>query len=114
MHLTTPDWLILASFLTFSLWIGVRVSRRASSDFTAFFLAGRSQPWWLLGVSMVATTFSTDTPNLVTDIVRRNGVLGNWTWWSLLLSGMLTVFLYASLWRRSGALTDVEFYELRY
>ncbi len=114
MHLTTPDWLILASFLTFSLWIGLRVSRRASSDFAAFFLAGRSQPWWLLGVSMVATTFSTDTPNLVTDIVRRNGVLGNWTWWSLLLSGMLTVFLYASLWRRSGALTDVEFYELRY
>ncbi len=114
MHLTTPDWMILASFLAFSLWIGLRVSRVAGSDFSAFFLAGRSQPWWLLGVSMVATTFSTDTPNLVTDIVRRDGVVGNWTWWSMLLSGMLTVFLYAKLWRRSGTLTDVEFYELRY
>ena len=114
MHLTPPDWLILISFLAFSLWIGLRVSRVAGSDFASFFLAGRSQPWWLLGVSMVATTFSTDTPNLVTDIVRRDGVLGNWAWWALLLSGMLTVFLYAKLWRRSGAQTDVEFYELRY
>jgi Na+/proline symporter len=114
MQMTTSDWLILAGFLTLSLWIGLRVSRAAGSDFSSFFLAGRSQPWWLLGVSMVATTFSTDTPNLVADIVRRNGVLGNWTWWAFLLSGMLTVFLYAKLWRRSGVSTDVEFYEIRY
>ena len=114
MQMTTSDWLILAGFLTLSLWIGLRVSRAAGSDFSSFFLAGRNQPWWLLGVSMVATTFSTDTPNLVADIVRRNGVLGNWTWWAFLLSGMLTVFLYAKLWRRSGVSTDVEFYEIRY
>ena len=114
MQLTGLDWLILGAFLAVSLGIGLRVSRRASSDFSSFFLAGRRQPWWLLGISMVATTFSTDTPNLVADIVRRDGVLGNWTWWAFLLSGMLTVFLYAKLWRRSGVSTDVEFYELRY
>ena len=114
LQMTTPDWLILAGFLALSLGIGLRVSRRAGSDFSSFFLAGRSQPWWLLGVSMVATTFSTDTPNLVSDIVRRDGVLGNWTWWAFLLSGTLTVFLYARLWRRSGVSTDVEFYEIRY
>ena len=112
--MTTLDWLILASFLAFSLFVGLRMSRTAGSDFKSFFLAGRKQPWWLLGVSMVATTFSTDTPNLVADIVRRDGVLGNWTWWAFLLSGMLTVFLYAKLWRRSGVSTDVEFYEIRY
>ena len=114
MQLTTLDWLILAVFLAFSLAVGLRVAKSAASDFSSFFLAGRRQPWWLLGVSMVATTFSTDTPNLVSDIVRRDGVLGNWTWWAFLLSGMLTVFLYAKLWRRSGVATDVEFYELRY
>lgn len=114
MHLSTPDWAILAAFLAFSLWIGLRVARAAGSNFSAFFLAGRRQPWWLLGVSMVATTFSTDTPNLVADIVRRDGVLGNWTWWAFLLSGTTTVFLYARLWRRSGVSTDVEFYEIRY
>src|SRR5690606_32191246 len=79
-----------------------------------YFLSGRNMPWWLLGTSMVATTFSTDTPNLVTNIVRQNGVAGNWEWWALLLSGMLTVFVYAKLWRRSGLLTDISFYELRY
>ena len=104
----------MGGFLALSLTIGLRVSRLAGSDFASFFLAGRRQPWWLLGVSMVATTFSTDTPNLVADIVRGNGVLGNWTWWAFLLSGMLTVFLYAKLWRRSGVSTDVEFYEIRY
>ena len=112
--MTVLDWLILATFLAFSLFVGLRVSRTAGSDFQSFFLAGRRQPWWLLGISMVATTFSTDTPNLVADIVRRDGVLGNWTWWAFLLSGMLTVFLYAKLWRRSGVSTDVEFYEIRY
>ncbi len=114
MQLVLADWFILGGFLALSLSIGIHVSRSAGSDFSSFFLAGRQQPWWLLGVSMVATTFSTDTPNLVTDIVRGTGVLGNWTWWAFLLSGMLTVFLYAKLWRRSGVSTDVEFYEIRY
>ncbi len=114
MQLTLADWFILGGFLALSLSIGLRESRSAGSGFSSFFLAGRRQPWWLLGISMVATTFSTDTPNLVADIVRGNGVLGNWTWWAFLLSGMLTVFLYAKLWRRSGVSTDVEFYEIRY
>jgi len=90
------------------------MTRRAGKNTTEFFAAGRKMPWWILGVSMVATTFSTDTPNLVTDIVRRHGVAGNWLWWAFLLTGMLTVFIYAKLWKRSGVLTDIEFYELRY
>ncbi len=88
--------------------------RRAGSSAAEFFLSGRNMPWWLLGVSMVATTFSADTPNLVADLVRQNGVSGNWAWWAFLLTGMLTVFVYARLWRRSGVMTDIEFYELRY
>lgn len=114
MLLTTVDWVIVALYMIFSLIIGVWVMKRAGKDSTEFFAAGKNMPWWLLGISMVATTFSTDTPNLVTDIVRQNGVAGNWTWWAFLLTGMLTVFIYANLWRRSGILTDVEFYELRY
>jgi Na+/proline symporter len=114
MQLAPIDWIIMAVFFAVSLGIGIVVSRRSGTDFSAFFLGGQTMPWWLLGVSMVATTFSTDTPNLVTDIVRSNGTVGNWTWWAFLLTGMLTVFLYAKLWRRSGALTDVEFYEIRY
>jgi len=114
MQLSTFDWAIMAAFFLFSLTVGIVVSRSAGKSFKSFFLSGRSMPWWMLGISMVATTFSTDTPNLVTDIVRNNGVSGNWIWWSFLLTGMLTVFLYARLWRRSGVLTDVEFYELRY
>ncbi len=104
----------MAVFFLVSLGIGLAVSGRAGRNFDSFFLGDRSMPWWLLGISMVATTFSTDTPNLVTDIVRSNGTFGNWTWWAFLLTGMLTVFLYAKLWRRSGVLTDVEFYEIRY
>jgi len=114
MLLQPVDWLIILVFFVVSLVIGVAVSRRAGSNAAEFFAAGRSMPWWLLGISMVATTFSTDTPNLVTDIVRRDGVAGNWAWWAFLLTGMLTVFVYARLWRRSGVLTDIEFYELRY
>lgn len=114
MQLSTLDWLIMGGFFAVSLIIGLSVSRRSGTSFRSFFLAGQSMPWWFLGISMVATTFSTDTPNLVTDIVRGNGVDGNWTWWAFLLTGMLTVFLYARLWRRSGVLTDVEFYEIRY
>lgn len=114
MQLATLDWAIIAVFFAVSLAVGLWVSRKAGSTATEFFLSGRNMPWWLLGVSMVATTFSADTPNLVTDIVRKNGVSGNWVWWAFLLTGMLTVFVYARLWRRSGVLTDLEFYELRY
>ncbi len=114
MQLSTLDWTIMGAFFLASMGIGLAVSRRSGKNFRSFFLAGQSMPWWLLGISMVATTFSTDTPNLVTDIVRGSGTDGNWTWWAFLLTGMLTVFLYARLWRRSGVLTDVEFYEIRY
>lgn len=114
MLLQPLDWAIVAVYFLISLVIGVAVTKRAGSSATEYFAAGRSMPWWLLGVSMVATTFSTDTPNLVTNLVRQNGVSGNWTWWAFLFTGMLTVFLYARLWKRSGVLTDIEFYELRY
>jgi len=114
MQLATLDWVIMAAFFVVSLIIGLSVSKKSGTSFKSFFLAEQNMPWWFLGISMVATTFSTDTPNLVTDIVRGNGVAGNWTWWAFLLTGMLTVFLYARLWRRSGVLTDVEFYEIRY
>ena len=112
--LTTLDWGIIATFFLLSLGVGIWASKRAGQDKESFFLAGKDMPWWLLGVSMVATTFSTDTPNLVTDLVRQNGVSGNWGWWAFLLTGMLTVFIYAKLWHRSNVLTDIEFYELRY
>ena len=114
MTLSTLDWTIVGVYFTISLVVGIWASKQAGQDTKSFFLAGRNMPWWLLGVSMVATTFSTDTPNLVTDLVRRDGVAGNWVWWAFLLTGMLTVFVYAKLWRRSGVLTDIEFYELRY
>ena len=111
MTLSSLDWTIIGVYFALSLIVGLWVSRQAGKDTKSFFLAGRNMPWWLLGVSMVATTFSTDTPNLVTDLVRQNGVSGNWGWWAFLLTGMLTVFVYANLWRRSGVLTDIEFYE---
>ena len=114
MKLSILDWSIIGTYFLLSLAIGLWASRKAGKDTTTFFLAGRNMPWWLLGISMVATTFSTDTPNLVTDLVRQNGVSGNWGWWAFLITGMLTVFVYANLWRRSGVLTDIEFYELRY
>jgi len=114
MTLSTLDWSIILGFFMISLGIGVYVSRRAGQSTSEFFLSGKKMPWWLLGISMVATTFSTDTPNLVTDIVRQNGVAGNWVWWAFLLTGMLTVFVYARLWRKSGLTTDLAFYEMRY
>ena len=114
MILSALDWIIVSAYFAISLAVGIWASKQAGEDTKSFFLAGRNMPWWLLGVSMVATTFSTDTPNLVTDLVRQNGVSGNWAWWAFLLTGMLTVFVYANLWRRSGVLTDIEFYELRY
>ncbi len=112
--LSSLDWAIIIGFLLFSLGIGVYSSRTSGTSAKEFFLSGQNMPWWMLGISMVATTFSADTPNLVTDIVRQNGISGNWVWWAFLLTGMLTVFIYARLWRRSGVLTDLEFYELRY
>ena len=114
MQLSSLDWYILAGFFITLLLIGFWASKKAGKSVNEFFLSGRNMPWWLLGISMVATTFSADTPNLVTDIVRTNGVSGNWVWWAFLLTGMLTVFVYAKLWRRSEVLTDLEFYELRY
>ena len=114
MQLTTLDWIVIALYGLTALAIGLRFARRAGSGADEFFLSGRKLPWWLLGTSMVATTFSTDTPNLVADFVRTGGVAQNWSWWAFLITGMLTVFFYARLWRRSGALTDIEFYELRY
>ncbi len=114
MNLSSLDWTIIFSFFALTLIIGVITSKRSGSSASEYFLSGRNMPWWLLGISMVATTFSADTPNLVADIVRKNGVAGNWVWWAYLLTGMLTVFVYARLWRRSGVITDLEFYELRY
>ncbi len=108
------DYSIIAVFFAVVIGIGIVASRTAGKSSKEFFLGGRGMPWWLLGVSMVACTFSCDTPNLVTDIVRRQGVAGNWVWWAFLLTGMLTVFVYAKLWRRSEVVTDLEFYELRY
>lgn len=114
MQLSQTDWIIIALFFIITLIIGFSVAKKSGQSSDEFFLSGRKMPWWLLGISMVATTFSADTPNLVTDIVRVNGVAGNWAWWAFLLTGMLTVFVYARLWRRSAVTTDLEFYELRY
>lgn len=114
MNPTGLDWLIVLVSIGACFVPALLVARRAGKSTTEFFASGRAAPWWLIGISMVATTFSTDTPNLVTDLVRTGGVANNWQWWAFLLTGMLTVFFYARLWRRSGVLTDLEFYELRY
>ena len=114
MFLSLLDWSIIVGFLIFSLLIGIWASKNAGKSADEFFLSGRNMPWWLLGFSMVATTFSCDTPNLVTGLVRKDGVAGNWAWWVFLLTGMTTVFIYSKLWRRSKVVTDLEFYELRY
>ncbi|EDM44555.1 sodium/glucose cotransporter [unidentified eubacterium SCB49] len=114
MKLATLDWALIIFFFAIFLVIGIYVSKKAGKDTNEFFLSGRNMPWWLLGISMVATTFAADTPGLVTELVRNNGVSGNWVWWAFLLTGMLTVFFYAKLWRKSGINTDLEFYEIRY
>ncbi|PYR72546.1 MAG: Na+:solute symporter [Acidobacteria bacterium] len=114
MHLHALDWVIAGLCLLICFAPALFFGRRASKNTAEFFVSGRAVPWWLAGLSMVATTFSSDTPNLVTDIVRRNGVAGNWVWWAFVLTGVSTVFFYARLWRRSGVMTDLEFYELRY
>jgi len=114
MQMVTLDWIIVVLSIAVAFLPAVLLARRAGSSTAEFFTSGRAAPWWLIGVSMVATTFSTDTPNLVTNLVREHGVANNWLWWSFLLTGMATVFFYARLWRRSGVLTDLEFYEIRY
>lgn len=114
MELSTIDLVIIFAFFVITLLIGVAVAKKAGKNTSEFFLSGRNMPWWLLGVSMVATTFAADTPNLVAGIVREGGIAGNWVWWAFLLTGMVTVFIYAKLWRKLGISTDLEFYEIRY
>ena len=114
MQLTLLDWVIIGITLLVCFGPALFFGKRAGKNTAEFFASGRSVPWWLAGLSMVATTFSSDTPNLVTDIVRRQGVAGNWVWWAFVLTGIATVFFYARLWRRSGVMTDLEFYEIRY
>jgi len=114
MTLSLLDWSVIAAYFLFNLGIGIYYARKARGSTTDFFLSGRNVPWWLAGTSMVATTFAADTPLAVTGFVARNGIAGNWLWWNFVMSGMLTVFLYARLWRRAGVMTDIEFAELRY
>ena len=114
MVLQALDWWIIGIFFIILLAIGWVASQSASKNTSEYFLGGRSMPWWLLGISMVATTFSADTPNLVAGLVREGGVANNWAWWAFLITGMVTVFIYAKLWRRSEVVTDLGLYELRY
>src|SRR6476469_8313211 len=114
MTLSILDWSVIAAYFLFNFGIALYYMRRARGSTTEFFLSGRDVPWWLAGTSMVATTFAADTPLVVTGLVSRYGIAGNWLWWNMAASGMLTVFVYARLWRRSGVMTDVEFAELRY
>ncbi|MGA3245310.1 MAG: sodium:solute symporter family protein [Bacteroidota bacterium] len=114
MQLTLVDWIIIFAYFAFNLAIGLYYRKKATSSVNDYFISGRNVSWWLAGTSMVATTFAADTPLAVTGLVARNGIAGNWIWWSLVFSGMLTVFFYAKLWRRAGVLTDVEFAEIRY
>src|ERR1700704_4649913 len=114
MKLTLLDWTVVAAYFAFNLAVGFYYKARASKSTGEFFLGGRNVPWWLAGTSMVATTFAADTPLAVTGMVARNGIAGNWLWWNFVASGMLTVFFFARLWRRSGVMTDVEFAEMRY
>ena len=113
MKLQLIDWVIAAICLFICFIPALFFGRRAGKNTSEFFVSGRAVPWWLAGLSMVATTFSSDTPNLVTDIVRQRGVSGNWVWWAFVLTGVATVFFYARLWRRSEVMTDLEFYEIR-
>ncbi|MGA3205602.1 MAG: sodium:proline symporter, partial [Bryobacteraceae bacterium] len=114
MQLTSLDWLVVVLYFAFNIGIGFYYKSRAGSSVNEFFLSGRNVPWWLAGTSMVATTFAADTPLAVTGMVAKGGIAGNWLWWCFVASGMMTVFFYARLWRRSGVMTDVEFAEIRY
>src|SRR6202048_1010350 len=113
-QLTPLDWVVVALYFLFNIGIGLYYKSRAGKNLSEFFLSGRNIPWWLAGTSMVATTFAADTPLVVTGFVAKNGIDGNWVWWNLVASGMMTVFFYARLWRRSGVMTDIEFSEIRY
>ena len=114
MQLTAVDGLVLVLYFALNLAIGFHYYRRASGSVGDFFISGRSVPWWLAGTSMVATTFGADTPLVVTGLVYKNGIAGNWLWWAMALSGMMTVFFFARMWRRAEIITDVELVELRY
>jgi Na+/proline symporter len=114
MRLTIIDWLVIGAYFALNIGIGFYYKSRAGKSISEFFLSGRNVPWWLAGTSMVATTFAADTPLVVTGLVAKNGIAGNWIWLSFLMSGMLTVFFYARLWRRAGVMTDIEFAEIRY
>src|SRR6267142_2109800 len=114
MQLSPVDWAVVGLYFLFNIGIGFYYKARAGSSVTEFFLSGRDVPWWLAGTSMVATTFAADTPLAVTGMVAKGGIAGNWLWWNFVFSGMLTVFFYARLWRRSGVMTDIEFSEIRY
>ncbi|MDD3588095.1 MAG: Na+:solute symporter, partial [Thermoguttaceae bacterium] len=114
MNIHPVDYAIIVVYFASTLVVGWLTMRRASTSSSEFFLSGQTMPWWLLGFSMVATTFSPSTPNLITDIVRQHGISGNWVWWVFLITGMLTEFIYAEQWRRIGVMSDIEFYEVRY
>ena len=114
MRLTLVDWAVVGLYFAFNLAIGFYYKARAGSSVNEFFLSGRNVPWWLAGLSMVATTFSSDTPNWVTQQVRQYGVAGNWQWWAFVLTGVSTVFFFARLWRRANVMTDVELAEVRW
>ena len=114
MVLTTLDWGIIVAYLLLALGIGVAFSRRAGRSLSDYFITGRSLPWWIAGTSMVATTFAADTPLAVTGLIAQHGLAGNWFWWAFAMGGMITVFVYARLWRRAGMMTDVELVEIRY
>src|SRR5271156_144009 len=114
MQLTFLDWAVIAAYFLFNIGIGLYYKSRAGTSISEYFLSGRNVPWWLAGTSMVATTFAADTPLAVTGMVAMGGIAGNWLWWNFIASGMLTVFFYARLWRRSGVMTDIEFSEIRY
>ncbi|MGA2184941.1 MAG: sodium:solute symporter family protein [Bryobacteraceae bacterium] len=114
MQLTFTDWAVVGLYFLFNIAIGLYYRARAGKNLSEFFLSGRNVPWWLAGTSMVATTFGADTPLAVTGMVAVGGIAGNWLWWNMVASGMMTVFFYARLWRRSGVMTDIEFAEIRY
>src|SRR3989442_12689831 len=114
MRLTLADWSIVALYFLFNVAVGLYYKRRAGRDTAEFFLSGRNVPWWLAGTSMVATPFAADTPLAVTGLTVKYGIAGNWLWWCMVMSGMLTVVFYARLWRRAGVMTDAEFAEIRY
>ncbi len=114
MQLTSLDWVIIVSYFLITMAVGIYFTHRAGKNLAEFFVSGRSLPWWIAGTSMVATTFAADTPLAVTSLIVKNGLAGNWFWWAFAMGGMLTVFVYARLWRRSEVMTDVELIKLRY